>query len=234
MGHKIKILLVEDEDSIHKLFKGALLGDEYQLISAFTANEGIRTAASHQPDLIILDLGLPEKAGFEVIASVREWSAIVPILVLSARNDDESKIKALDDGANDYVTKPFSMVELLARVRALLRTTQNKTSETSEIISGSFIIDAASHTVKKDGRELHLTPTEFKLLYILVKNANRVIPHRQLLKEVWGPGFGNDVQYLRVFMKQLRQKIEDLPSQPVHILTEPGIGYRFKCADEIS
>jgi len=228
---KFKILVVEDEASIHKLIKAALSTDEYQIISAYTGSEGIRSAASHQPDLVILDLGLPEKAGFEVIQSIREWSTGLPILVLSARTDEQSKIKALDDGANDYVTKPFSMAELLARIRALLRTSIQKISESNEIVVGPFMVDVAAHIVSKNGTELHLTPTEFKLLLILIKNANRVIPHKYLLKEVWGPGFATDIQYLRVFMKQLRQKIEDTPAQPFFITTEPGIGYRFKSPD---
>jgi two-component system KDP operon response regulator KdpE len=230
-GARLKILVVEDEESIHKLIKAAVSSDDYQVISAFTASEGIRSAAAHQPDLVILDLGLPEKAGFEVIQSIREWSSNLPILVLSARTDEQSKVKALDDGANDYVTKPFSMAELLARVRALLRSSVNKISETSEIVIGPFVVDVAAHIVRKNEVELHLTPTEFKLFLILIKNANRVIPHKHLLKEVWGPGFGTDVQYLRVFMKQLRQKIEDTPAQPFFITTEPGIGYRFKYSD---
>lgn len=225
---KSKILIVEDEDSIHKLIKAAVSTDEYQVSSAYTAGEGIRSAAAQQPDLVILDLGLPEKAGFEVIRSIREWSSTLPILVLSARTDEHSKVKALDDGANDYVTKPFSMVELLARVRALLRSLQKRESDSGQIEVGPFLVDVVAHIVKKNGNELHFTPTEFKLFLMLVKNVNRVIPHKHLLKEIWGPGFGNDVQYLRVFMKQLRQKIEDSPSQPAYIITEPGIGYRFK------
>lgn len=228
MTIKTKILLVEDEESIHKLIKGALQKEEFQLISAFNAEEGIRSAASYQPELVILDLGLPGRAGFDVILAIREWSVTTPILVLSARNDEQSKVLALDQGANDYVTKPFSMLELLARVRALLRINQIKASEQSQISAGPFVIDIAAHTLTKNGTELHLTPTEFKLLLILIKNAGRVIPHKQLLQEVWGPGFGGDVQYLRVFMKQLRQKIEASPAQPIHIVTEPGIGYRFK------
>lgn len=227
---KCKILIVEDEQSIHKLIRAALSGDEYQIIDAFTADEGIRQAASTQPDLVILDLGLPEKTGYEVITSIREWSQ-VPIIVLSARSDEHSKIKALDDGANDYVTKPFSVGELLARVRAFIRNTQLRENENNLLTLFPFSIDISAHIVKKNNEELHLTPTEFRLFLLLAKNYNRVISHRQLLKDIWGPGFGNDVQYLRVFMKQLRQKIEDIPSQPRFIVTEPGIGYRFKYSE---
>ena len=226
---KYKVVIIEDEESIHKLLRAAMIGDEYQIFGAFSADEGIRMAASHQPDVVILDLGLPEKAGFAVITAIREWSKL-PILVLSARSDEYSKVKALDDGANDYVTKPFSMVELLARIRALIRSAQQHISENSELKIGPFWIDIAAHVIKKSDVELHFTPTEFKLFLLLIKNSNRVISHRQLLKEVWGPGFGNDVQYLRVFMKQLRQKVEAIPSQPEFIITEPGVGYRFKCS----
>ncbi|MBL7661259.1 response regulator transcription factor [bacterium] len=228
MQPKIKILIVEDEESIHKLIKAAVSADEYQIISAFDGKEGIQAAASHQPDLVILDLGLPNKVGFEVISSIRGWSDSLPILILSARTDEESKVKALDDGANDFVSKPFSVAELLARVRALLRFSRQKGLESNELTVGPFHLDVAAHILKKNGTELHLTPTEFKLFALLAKNANRVILHKQLLKDVWGPGFGTDVQYLRVFMKQLRQKVEDSPSQPSYIITEPGVGYRFK------
>lgn len=224
---KSKILLIEDEEPIHKLIRAALPVEEYAIHSAFTGEEGIRAAATHQPDLILLDIGLPQRTGFEVLLAVREWSS-VPIIILSARSDEHSKIQALDQGANDYVTKPFSVGELLARMRASLRQHQSRDSESNEIVLDPFSIDIAAHIVKKNGAELHLTPTEFKLFLLLAKNVNRVIPHRQLLKDVWGPGFGNDVQYLRVFMKQLREKIEDTPSQPRFIITEPGIGYRFK------
>lgn len=224
---KNKILIIEDEKSIHKLISSALVGEDYQFISAYSADEGIRSAASMQPDLVILDIGLPEKTGFEVIKAIREWSEL-PIIVLSARIDEDSKIKALDEGANDYVTKPFSMGELLARVKAFLRSSQNRIFENSEITLEPFYINISAHIIKKNKQELHLTPTEFRLFLLLIKNYNRVIPHRLILKEIWGPGFGNDVQYLRVFMKQLRQKIEDIPSQPSYIITEPGIGYRFK------
>lgn len=225
---KSKILLIEDEQSIHRLIQGAMIEEDYQLLSAFSADEGIKLAATYQPELVLLDLGLPKKEGFSVITAIREWSATLPIIVLSARGDEGSKVRALDEGANDYVTKPFSMAELLARVRALLRSTQRLQHDASELVVGRFRIDVSAHTVHKDQVELHLTPTEFKLFYLLAKNADRVIPHKQLLKEVWGPTYGRDVQYLRVFMKQLRQKIEDLPSQPAYILTEPGVGYKFK------
>ena len=227
-----KVLLIEDEKAIHKLIKAALSGEEYELTSAFYADEGIRTAATIQPDLILLDIGLPEKSGFEVLKSVREWST-TPIIILSARSDEQSKILALDNGANDYVTKPFSTGELLARIRASLRfKLQSKEPEKNEIICEPFFVDVAAHIIKKNNEELHLTPTEFRLLLLLMKNVDRVISHRQLLKDIWGPGFGTDVQYLRVFMKQLRQKIEDIPSEPKFIVTEPGIGYRFKGQNE--
>jgi two-component system KDP operon response regulator KdpE len=228
---KHKILIIEDEQAIHKLISSALPHDQYTVIDAYSADEGSRLAATHQPDLIILDIGLPEKTGFEVIKSVREWGT-VPIIVLSARSDEQSKIRALDEGANDYVTKPFSVGELLARVRTSLRIHMHQNSESTEISVGPFFMDRGAHIAKKDGVELRLTPTEFKLLLLLIKNANRVISHRQLLHEVWGPKFKSDVQYLRVFMKQLRKKIESKPSQPEYILTEPGIGYRLKCQSD--
>jgi len=233
MMNTIKLLLIEDEKPIHKLMKVALRDDEYDITSAFTADEGIKMAAITQPDIVILDLGLPQKTGFDVILSIREWNKRVPILVLSARDDDQSKVKTLDDGANDYVTKPFSMFELLARIRALLRTSSDVVLERGELKVGPFLLDIPGHLVQKNGKELHLTPIEFNLFSILLKNANRVILHKQLLKEGWGLQFGADIQYLRVFMKQLRQKIEDVPSQPSFIVTEPGVGYKFRACDAL-
>lgn len=225
-----KILVIEDEKAIHKLIGAAFTEEECQLLSAYSAEEGIRSAASYQPDLVILDLGLPGKTGFEVLAAIREWSQL-PIIVLSARSDEASKIRALDEGANDYVTKPFSVGELLARIRASLRVSAAREGMDELLEAGPFHVEISAHIVRKNGQEIHLTPTEFKLFLLLVRNYNRVITHRQLLKDVWGNGFASDVQYLRVFMKQIRQKIEDTPSQPRFIVTEPGIGYRFKIQD---
>lgn len=227
---KWKVLIIEDEKSIHKLIGAALTGDEYQPIHAYSGEEGVRAAATSAPDLVILDLGLPGKTGFDVISAIREWSKM-PIIVLSARGDEQSKIQALDQGANDYVTKPFSVAELIARIRAFLRTSSQQGEENNSITRGPFCVDIAAHIVRKNGAELHLTPTEFRLFLLLMRHSNRVISHRQLLTDIWGSGFGNDVQYLRVFMKQIRQKIEDSPSQPRYVVTEPGIGYRFKISD---
>ena len=226
------VLIVEDESAIHKLITAALSNTDYSLVHAYTAQEGISHAAHYNPDIILLDIGLPEQSGFVVLQRVREWSQ-VPIIILSARSDENNKITALDAGADDYVVKPFSIAELLARMRAVIRARNiSKDTLSSKIESAPFSLDIAAHILLKNNQELHLTPTEFKLFSLLFRNAGKVLSHRQILKEVWGPGFGSDLQYLREFMKLLRQKIEDIPSQPIFILTEPGIGYRFKSSEK--
>lgn len=227
MKHKNKLLIIEDESAIQKLLAASFPRDDFDICSAFSAEEGIRLAAANNPDLILLDLGLPAIDGFTVIERVREWSQI-PIIVLSARTQEDAKIRALDLGANDYVTKPFSVGELLARIRVCLRIQQSLLSGgNSKITAGDLSIDLSSHIAYKKESELSLTPTEFNLLALLIKNADKVMTHRTLLKEVWGPTYAGDVQYLRVFMKQIREKIEENPSRPRILITEPGIGYRM-------
>ena len=223
-----KVLIIEDEPAIRRLIIASLDRNEYKSVEAENGAIGLQLAAQLNPSIIVLDLGLPEMQGTEVIQRVREWGRM-PIIVLSARSDESDKIEALDLGANDYVMKPFSTAELLARIRASLRTyaASNMPVGTTTLIAQDIVINIQAHTVEKNGAQVHLTPTEFKLLYLLMKNADRVLTHRMLLKEVWGPSFGADVQYLRVFMKQLRGKIERTPSTPTLILTEAGIGYKL-------
>lgn len=227
MKIRTKILVVEDETAIQKLLAASMPAEDFELCAAYSAAEGIRLTAANNPDLILLDLGLPEADGFAVIERVREWSQL-PIIVLSARTQEGEKVKALDLGANDYITKPFGIGELLARIRVCLRSQQARFSEGGfEISAGDLAINFSSHIAKKKGKEISLTPTEFKLLSLLMKNADKVMTHRALLSAVWGGAYAHEVQYLRVFMKQIREKIEEHPSRPRIIITEPGIGYRL-------
>lgn len=229
---KSKILVVDDEVPIQKLLAAALSTDEYELCPAYSAEEGIRLAASNNPDLILLDLGLPNKDGFSLIERVREWSQ-VPIIILSARTEETDKIRALELGADDYVTKPFGIGELVARMRVCLRKVRLLAGGGESVIKAAGIeIDLKAHTASKFGKELDLTPTEFKLLAVLVRNADKVVTHKALLSAVWGPRYSGDVQYLRVFMKQIRSKIEECPARPKIIQTEAGIGYRLRSAEE--
>jgi two-component system KDP operon response regulator KdpE len=193
---------------------------------ASTSKEGISAAATFNPYLILLDLGLPDEDGLQVLKKLREWYTN-PIIILSVRNSEEDIIKALDSGANDYLTKPFRTGELLARIRTAIRLSQGSGKSDAQLIFGSVIIDLSGHTAKKNGVLLKLTSTEFSLLAILAKNSGRVLTHQYLLKEVWGHGYIDQTQYLRVFVAQLRKKIEEDPSHPSLIITEPGIGYRF-------
>jgi two-component system KDP operon response regulator KdpE len=198
------------------------------VIEATTGESGIRHAANDQPDLIILDLGLPDVDGVEVTRRIREWSAI-PIIVVSARGKDQDKVVALDAGADDYLTKPFSVSELLARVRVAMRHTAAANKDTGDPVCeiGDLTVDLSRHQVTVAGKTVHLTRNEFRLLAALAKNAGRVMTHRQLLHDVWGPGAGDESQYLRVYMNQLRHKIELDPGQPKYLLTEIGVGYRL-------
>jgi two-component system KDP operon response regulator KdpE len=225
---KPAILVIEDEPPLQKFLHAALTSNGYRVIEAITGESGLRHAANDQPDLIILDLGLPDFDGIEVAVRIREWSA-VPIIVVSARGKEQDKVLALDSGADDYLTKPFSVPELLARVRVALRhaAVVNHQSGDPVFESQGLRVDLARREVSRDGRSVHLTPNEFKLLAVLVKNAGRVLTHRHLLKEVWGPGTADQTHYVRVFMNQLRQKIEPDPTRPRHFLTETGVGYRL-------
>jgi len=222
-----RILVVEDEPEIRRFLRVSLEHHGFRLAEVETVREAIAQAAMQPPDLVILDLGLPDGDGLEVIANVRGWSPL-PIIVLSARGQERDKVRALDAGADDYLTKPFGIEELLARVRVALRHSASGAGDASPIFSvGELRIDHAARRVTVRDREVHLTPTEYKLLTFLARHAGKVVTHRQILQEVWGPGSAQETQYLRVFMAALRQKLEELPAQPRYLLTELGVGYRL-------
>ena len=225
MTSKIRVLVIDDEAAILRFLKPALEANNYDMASAGTVAEGIKRIAAETPDIVLLDLGLPDGDGKEVLKRAREWSD-VPILVLSAREREAEKIEALDLGADDYVNKPFNVGELLARMRTALRHRRQRKAEVPVLRVGGLEIDAIRHRVIRDGAELKLTPKEFELLSFLGKHAGRVVTHKQILAAVWGPAHTEDTQYLRVYIGQLRQKVEDHPDDPRIILTEPGIGYR--------
>lgn len=220
-----RILIVDDEPQIHRFLKPSLTAAGYDVITAANGREALKSVALHAPDAVVLDLGLPDMDGKDVILEIRGWSK-VPILVLSARDRETEKIEALDFGANDYVNKPFGVGELMARLRAALRHREESGSSSIELSVGSIIVDQTAHTVLRSGTPVHLTPKEFDLLAMLLRNRGRVITHRQLLTSVWGPAHTGDLQYLRVFIGQLRQKLEADPDKPKIIVTEPGVGYR--------
>ncbi len=225
MANLPKILVIEDEAAIRKLLEIALESNGFSISMAATAKEGRTMAAMHQPDLVLLDLGLPDDDGQNLLKNLREWSA-KPIIILSARSAESEIIKALDHGANDYLTKPFRTGELLARIRSALR--QSATEATDPVkIFGKLTIDFAARSVKKDGETVKLTSTEYALLSLFIKNEGKVLTHPFILREVWGPGYVERTEYPRVFVGQLRKKIEEKPNQPTLILTESGIGYRF-------
>jgi two-component system, OmpR family, KDP operon response regulator KdpE len=219
------ILIIDDELQIRRLLEITLSANGFKIIEASTGKEGITLAASQQPHLIILDLGLPDIDGLDVIHKLREWYQ-KPIIILSVRNSEEDIVKALDNGANDYLTKPFRTGELLARIRVALRQSQN-IAENPVVEFGTLSIDLANHTVRKNNELIKLTSTEYTLLALLAKNEGRVLTHQYILKEVWGMSYIEQTQYLRVFIAQLRKKIEDNPTKPQLLNTESGIGYRF-------
>ena len=225
---RANILIIEDDPALQKFLRVTLESQNYNILMAARGEEGLRHAAVGQPDLVILDLGLPDLDGIEVTRRLREWTA-VPIIVVSARGKEQDKVVALDAGADDYLTKPFGVGELLARVRVALRHSAAANQETGEPIftAGELHVDLAQRQVAVAGKPVHLTPNEFRLLAILVKNAGKVLTHRQLLRDVWGPGSGNETHYLRVYMNQLRQKLESDPARPRYLLTEPAVGYRL-------
>jgi len=220
------ILAIEDDPSLQKFLRITLESQDYKVIQATRGEEWLRHAATSQPDLIILDLGLPDMDGLEVTKRLREWSAI-PIIVVSARGKEQDKVVALDAGADDYLIKPFGVPELLARVRVVLRHLAVAKQDTGEPVFevGDLRVDLSRREVLAGGKAVHLTPNEFKLLSLFVKNAGKVLTHRQLLHDVWGPGSANEAHYLRVYLNQLRQKIEGDAARPKYLLTEPGIGY---------
>jgi two-component system, OmpR family, KDP operon response regulator KdpE len=224
------ILMIEDEAQMRRFLRASLTSNGYQVHEAETGADGIAQAATRSPDLILLDLGLPDQDGLVVTQRLREWSK-TPLIVISARGREEDKIQALDAGADDYLTKPFGVGELLARIRVALRNAARGELGTSQFAVGDLKVDLARRQVIVRGAEVHLTPIEYKLLATLVKHAGRVITHRQLLKEVWGPGASEQTQYLRVYMGQLRHKLEQNPSRPQFLMTEPGVGYRLKTSE---
>ncbi len=221
-----KILVVDDELQIRRLVRIGLEARAYRVIEATSVREGIARCAEEQPDLVILDLGLPDLDGSDLISEVRTWSKI-PILVLSVRSSEQEKVSALDLGASDYVSKPFSMAELLARVRALLRDRPRNADEDTVFRVGELELNVPRHHVQVGKRSLKLSPKEFALLRMLVSHAGRVVTHKQLLSEVWGRVHESDTQYLRVYVGQLREKLGDDPARPRYIENLPGIGYRF-------
>jgi two-component system KDP operon response regulator KdpE len=223
------IIVIEDDPAIRKFLRTSLSTQEFTVFEAETGKQGIVEAGMRKPDLMILDLGLPDMDGVEVIKAIRAWSGI-PIIVLSARNHEQHKIDALDLGADDYLTKPFGFGELLARIRVALRHA-NRTSESPQgelFTTDNLHIDLLNRIVSVDGQEVRLTPIQFRLLSVLVKNVGKVMTHQQILKEVWGPSYQENAHYLRIYMSQLRQKLEHNPTQPRYLLTESGVGYRFK------
>ena len=225
-------ILIEDDLQIRRFVRAALEAEGWQVHEASTAKQGLTDAGTRKPDLLIVDLGLPDGDGVELIRDVRSWSSL-PIVVLSARADETSKISALDAGADDYITKPFGVGELLARVRANLRRTRTRMTDdnqndTNAVFKfGTIEVDRHARLVRRDGNEVHLTPIEYRLLLALVTNVGRVLTHRQLLKEVWGPSHSEQSHYLRIYMGHLRQKLETDPAQPRHLLTETAVGYRL-------
>jgi two-component system, OmpR family, KDP operon response regulator KdpE len=223
------ILLIEDEPQMRRFLRTALGAHDYRLVEAVTAREGLAQAAARNPDVILLDLGLPDRDGLEVARELREWSG-TPIIVLSARGREQDKVTALDVGVDDYLTKPFGVAELLARIRVALRHAARSPGAAPEPIFevGDLRVDLPARRVWRAGAEVHLTPTEYKLLAILVRHAGKVLTHRQLLKEVWGTNYVNQSHYVRVYLAQLRQKIEADPARPRLLITEPGVGYRLK------
>jgi two-component system KDP operon response regulator KdpE len=231
--NKGMILLIEDEPQMQRFLRIVLQGQGFRFIEAQTGQEGLAQAATRSPDIILLDLGLPDIDGLEVTRRLREWSDI-PIIVLSAREQEQDKIKALDAGADDYLTKPFGAGELLARIRVAMRHRAMRQAGQQEpaFVLGNLRVDLTQRQVFLNEKEVHLTPIEYKLLTMLIKNAGRVITHSQLLKEVWGPPYLKETQYLRVYMTQLRHKLEADPARPRFLINEPGIGYRLKIDPE--
>jgi two-component system KDP operon response regulator KdpE len=224
------MLLVEDEPDIRRFLRATLTAEGYRVIESPSARRGTVDAATHKPDLAIVDLGLPDFDGVEVVRRIRAWSPM-PILVLSARTHERSKIEALDAGADDYVTKPFAIGELLARIRAALRHAVRPPSGAHVLALGDATVDLESRRAMRAGAEVRLTPIEFRLLAALSRHAGMVVTHRSLLTEVWGPTHAGDTHYLRIYMKQLRDKLEDDPVRPKYLLTETGVGYRLVTAD---
>ena len=223
------IIVIEDDPSIRRFLHTSLSTQGFKVFEVDTGKKGIIEVGVRKPDLLILDLGLPDMDGVDIIKTIRSWST-VPIIILSARSDEQQKIHAFDAGADDYLTKPFGFGELLARIRVALRHSMRpyEQSQNDIFITGNLKFDAVNRVVCVDNQEVHLTPIQYRLLMVLVKNAGKVLTHQQILKEVWGPSFKENAHYLRIYMSQLRQKLEADPAQPKLLLTESGIGYRLK------
>ncbi|MEV4414919.1 response regulator [Catellatospora sp. NPDC049609] len=228
-----KILIVDDEPQILRALRINLKARGYDVEVTDTGGGALRAAAAYHPDVVVLDLGLPDLDGVEVIRGLRGWSA-APIIVLSGRTGSEDKVEALDAGADDYVTKPFGVDELLARIRAVTRRHGAAPEARASVRVGGFHVDVADHTIRSaaGGAEPRLTPTEWQLLTVLVRNPGKLVSQRQLLHDIWGPQYATETNYLRQYMAQLRRKLEDDPAHPRQLLTEPGMGYRFVPADE--
>jgi two-component system KDP operon response regulator KdpE len=231
MSGKHRVLVVDDEPAILRFLKPALEANDYEMHSVGTVAGALKQIAATAPDIVVLDLGLPDGDGKDVIRRVREWSD-VPIIVLSARDREAEKIESLDLGADDFVNKPFGVGELMARLRASLRHRLHSHDEASQLHAGELEIDIVKHRVLRAGQEVKLTPKEFELLSFLVRHAGKVATHRQILTAVWGPAHTEDTQYLRVYIGQLRQKLETDPDNPAILVTEPGIGYRIEDGEE--
>jgi two-component system KDP operon response regulator KdpE len=219
------VLIIDDEVQIRRLLRVTLEANGYRVLEAATGPDGLAEAAQRNPDVIILDLGLPGMDGLTVLKRLREWSR-APVLVLSVQEGDVDKVSALDNGADDYMTKPFSTAELLARLRVVRRRALPE-ADNAVFRSGPLEVDLAARLIKVKGQEIKLTPTEYSLLRLLVRNAGKVVTHRQILKEVWGPAYGEQTHYLRVYVAHLREKLESDPARPTLVLTEPGVGYRL-------
>lgn len=232
MTNSIRILVIDDEPQILRALKTILVAKKFHVSTAADGDHGIAVAAAEQPDLIILDMTLPDMEGVEVCIELRKWTQ-TPIIILSVRDSEKDKVAALDAGADDYLTKPFGIEELLARIRVALRHKSQATSEMRHTIvrAGTLEIDLAGFLVRRDNLEISLTATEFKLLAYLAGHAGRVLTHRIILSNVWDPAEADKIEYLRVYMRQLRKKLEEDPEQPKILLTEPGIGYRFMADD---
>jgi two-component system KDP operon response regulator KdpE len=227
MSAQPKILVIDDEPQIQRALQTILQKHDYRISIAATGNEGLMRAAAEQPDIIILDLGLPDMEGITVCSRLREWTE-TPIIVLSVRDSERDKVSALDQGADDYLIKPFSIEELLARVRVAMRHAVHLKGQKETVLHlDNLDIDLSRHYVVKNGNEVKLTATEYKLLAYLISNAGRVLTHQTILKQVWGMEYMDNIEYLRVFISQLRKKLEENPKEPRYILSEPGIGYRF-------
>ena len=225
------VLVIDDEPPIRRFLHAALSSCGFRTAEAGTAAEGLESIIALRPDVVLLDLGLPDRDGLELLRELRGWSS-VPVVILSARDREHDKVTALDSGADDYVSKPFAVGELLARLRVSLRHAATGPAALPEFVNGDLRVDLAARNVAVAGREVHLTPIEYKVLAFLIRHAGKVVTHRQILREVWGPEYGDEAHYLRVYMAQLRRKLEPEPARPRWLQTEMGVGYRLRTADE--